>query len=147
MNLREAIQIVNKFVYAKKGNPLSELQIAILEAAWDGEQYETIVKKKDLHFAKSHIKGTASELWILVSERFKGPTTIRKKNFRSTIGKLHRPEKTSIDGLIEIAQQLRSLLQGLEYKSRSDIIWKNNYFEWYIASPEKSVSKAALVGS
>ena len=81
MNIEEALKIIDDLVFAKKGELLSDLQKAILQASWENYTYQEIAEK--FLYNDGHIKNEASLLWKLLSEVL--GVSVSKKTFRGKL--------------------------------------------------------------
>ncbi|WP_377476092.1 MAG: NB-ARC domain-containing protein [Microcoleus anatoxicus] len=83
MDFEEALKIIDDLVFAKKGELLSDLQKAILQASWENYTYKEMAEK--LPYNEGHIKNEASLLWKLLSNSL--GDQISKKNLRVALKK------------------------------------------------------------
>nr|WP_318702351.1 MULTISPECIES: hypothetical protein [unclassified Roseofilum] len=81
MEIQDAVQWTDKFIFAKTGQHLDSLQRAILEGVWEHKGYKDIAE--EYHCSNDHVRKSASELWKLLSEML--GEEVKKKNVRSLI--------------------------------------------------------------
>ena len=81
MNIEEALKTIDDLVFAKKGELLSDLQKAILQASWENDTYQEIAEK--FPYNEGHIKNEASLLWKLLSDVL--GVSVSKKTFRGKL--------------------------------------------------------------
>jgi WD40 repeat protein len=88
MNLEEALEITDDEVFAKRGEHLSDLQKAILQASWEDCTYNEVLQKLKYQYEEGYIKNQASALWKRLSEVLGVPVT--KKTFRGKLEEHYR---------------------------------------------------------
>jgi len=81
MEIQDAVQWTDEFVFARTGQHLDSLQRAILEGVWEHKGYKDIAE--EYHCSNDHVRKSASELWKLLSEML--GEEVKKKNVRSLI--------------------------------------------------------------
>ncbi|TAD95486.1 MAG: NACHT domain-containing protein, partial [Oscillatoriales cyanobacterium] len=94
MNLEEALKITDDEVFAKRGERLSDLQKAIIEASWDNHAYIKVLEKYKT-YDEGYVKNEASALWKRLSDVLGVPVT--KKTFRGKLeerSQLHQVPKS-----------------------------------------------------
>ncbi|MCC3527797.1 MAG: NACHT domain-containing protein [Microcoleus sp. PH2017_22_RUC_O_B] len=102
MNIEEALKIIDDLVFAKKGELLSDLQKAILQASWEDYTYKEMAEK--FPYDDGHIKNEASLLWKLLSNSLGEP--ISKKNFRVALKKRSQSDQVAQSQVREQCEQL-----------------------------------------
>ncbi|OCR01085.1 hypothetical protein BCD67_17065 [Oscillatoriales cyanobacterium USR001] len=116
MNLEEALKITDDLVFAKRGEHLSDLQRAILQASWDNHTYIKVLEKYKT-YDEGYVKNGASALWKRLSEVLGVPVT--KKTFR---------------GKLEERFQSQEVTQS-QVQERSEQVVATSYQDWGAAPP------------
>lgn len=101
MNLEQSIEILNKKVAQKTGQPLTEAEIVVLRGALEGKTYEETTKNEE--YSLSYLKtGIAPRLWKRLSEAFQ--SDIRKTNVQvvlnQKLGQVSDLERKNYSSLI-----------------------------------------------
>jgi ATP-dependent Clp protease ATP-binding subunit ClpA len=104
MNIKEALKIIDDLVFAKKGEHLSDLQKAILQASWENYTYKEMAEKFPYH--EGHIKNEASLLWKLLSNSL--GELISKKNLWVALQKRSQSDQVPQSQAREQYEQLVS---------------------------------------
>ncbi|MBF2056190.1 MAG: hypothetical protein IGQ45_02980 [Cyanobacterium sp. T60_A2020_053] len=78
INIAEALDFVNREVQSKTGQPLTELQLSILEGTLKNQKYSDIGDVNG--FSKGHVQDVGYELFQLLSQVFHKP--LKKHNFK-----------------------------------------------------------------
>lgn len=116
MNLEEALKITDDEVFAKRGERLSDLQKAIIEASWDNHAYIKVLEKYKT-YDEGYVKNEASALWKRLSDVLGVPVT--KKTFR---------------GKLEERSQLHQVPQS-EVRKQCEQLVATPYRDWGAAEP------------
>ncbi|MDY6783601.1 MAG: NB-ARC domain-containing protein [Cyanobacteriota bacterium] len=85
MNFEEALKIVESRVFAARGEHLSDLEKAILQASWENHTYKEALTTLKYQYEEGHIKNEASRLWKLLSEVL--GREVKKKTFCAALSK------------------------------------------------------------
>lgn len=81
-NLDEAIKIANQLIYNKFQRNLTDVEIIILQGAWNKEEYDAIAAKHQ--YATSYIsQDVAPKFWKLLTESL--GEKVRKSNFKAAL--------------------------------------------------------------
>ena len=90
-NLEQAVTVANSIVYEYSQKNLTDVEIAILEGAWNREEYEFIAARNN--YSTSYLsQDVAPKLWKLLSEAL--GEKVRKSNFKEAL-KRHSKNVTS----------------------------------------------------
>lgn len=116
MNLEEALKITDDEVFAKRGERLSDLQKAIIEASWDNHAYIKVLEKYKT-YDEGYVKNEASALWKRLSDVLGVPVT--KKTFR---------------GKLEERSQLHQVPKS-EARKQCEQLVATSYQDWGAAPP------------
>lgn len=116
MNIEEALKIIDDLVFAKRGEHLSDLQRAILQASWDNHTYIKVLEKYKT-YDEGYTKNEASALWKRLSEVLGIPVT--KKTFR---------------GKLEERFQSKEATQS-QVQEQSEQVVATSYQDWGAAPP------------
>jgi hypothetical protein len=82
MNLEEILRFVDELVFSKTQKHLKDVQVSILQGAWQGQNYEEIADA--LGYTDKYLKqDVGPKLWKLLSEIF--GEKVSKTNFRSAL--------------------------------------------------------------
>jgi len=104
MNFEEALKIIDDLVFAKKGEHLSDLQKAILQASCQNYTYKEMAEK--FPYNEGHIKNEASLLWKLLSNSL--GELISKKNLWVALKKRSQSDQVPQSQVREQCEQLVS---------------------------------------
>lgn len=91
MNFEEALKITDDVVFAKRGEHLSDLQKAILQASWENDTYNEVLEKLKYPYEEGYIKNEASRLWKGLSDCLGVP--VNKKTFRGKLEERSRSDQ------------------------------------------------------
>ncbi len=104
MNLEEALKIVDDLVFAKKGQHLSDLQKAILQASWENLTYQKLLKECKYSYEEGYIRNEASLLWNLLSDVL--GVSVSKKTFRGKLEERFQSKEVTQSQVQEQSEQL-----------------------------------------
>jgi hypothetical protein len=83
MNFDEALKIVNDAVVAYRRKPLSDLEKAVFQGAWEGLTYQQMEDDDRFPYAQKTLKDAGSALWRNLSGALK--EEVKKTNFKSAL--------------------------------------------------------------
>ncbi|MBG1265090.1 NB-ARC domain-containing protein [Nostoc sp. WHI] len=105
MNFEEAVKVADTVVFAKTKRHLKDIEIVILRASWQGQQYYDI--SETYGYAAGYLKyDVGPKLWKLLSEAL--GEKVSKKNFQ---GALQRRWRNSFETATPEVQALETLTQ------------------------------------
>jgi hypothetical protein len=76
MNFEQALGVANTIIFANTGRRLTDVEVAVLQGAWQGQTYEEIAEAYG-YFASYLKQGVGPKLWKLLSHAL-GERGIRK---------------------------------------------------------------------
>lgn len=89
MNLEQALQIANTVVIERAGKPLSSIETAILEGAWQSQTYEQIAEAAG--YSVSYLtRDVGPKFWKLLSQSL--GESVSKTNFRAALERQWRKQ-------------------------------------------------------
>ncbi|MFQ3612240.1 MAG: NB-ARC domain-containing protein [Cyanobacteriota bacterium] len=120
MELTSALEVADERVYAFSGRHLSDVEVAILRGAWQGQTYEEIASA--VSYSPSYLTRTAGpQLWKVLSAALGEP--VSKTNFRAALVRqaksqvsmvatqesitLQQPDFTPLDSLTSLRAPVR----------------------------------------
>lgn len=81
LTFEEALKVANDLMFAKKGRPLSDPEIVVMEGAWNDKDYEEIADNS--RFTLNYLQRTvAPHLWEVLSEVIGNGSRVGKKRLR-----------------------------------------------------------------
>lgn len=104
MNLEEALKFTDDLVFDKRGERLSDLQKAIIQASWEKCTYNEVLEKLKYSYEEGYIKNQASALWKRLSEVLGIPVT--KKTFRGKLEERFQSKEATQSQVQEQSEQV-----------------------------------------
>lgn len=81
LTFEEVLKVANDLMFAKKGRPLSEPEIVVMQGAWNDKDYEEIADNS--RFTLNYLQRTvAPQLWEVLSEVIGNGSRVGKKRLR-----------------------------------------------------------------
>lgn len=91
-DLKEAIKIANQAVLAKLGRNLTDVEILVLQGAWNREEYDQVAAKHQ--YATSYIsQDVAPKLWKALTDAL--GERVRKSNFKEALKRYYEQQSST----------------------------------------------------
>lgn len=94
----EAKDFASKIVFSNTGKHLSDIEILVLQGAWEGKTYDDIAK---IHgYSSGYInKDVGQKLWDKLSEVL--PEKVTKKNFQEALKRANKQQRAKLDRTVD----------------------------------------------
>ncbi len=81
MDVQQALQLIDQQVRDQQGQPLTDLQRAIIQGVWQGQRYGQIAQ--GTQYSEGHIKDVSAELWQILGQAL--GERVSKNSLRSVL--------------------------------------------------------------
>lgn len=131
MNVEEALKIVNDAIVVYRRKPLSDLEKAVFQGAWDGLTYQQMEQDDRFPYAEKTLKDAGSALWKNLSKALK--EEVKKTNFKSALERYNSIQFLPIAPSLDTCQDWRESPDISNFCGRSAEI--DSLMQWIL--PER----------